>query len=133
MISEIQALNILTSRGLSLVNDRGKFRVYDQARNAITAENYDNPLVAIEEAEKTLLVSEIRTREVTMKRIFSSLEMAVYVPWPRQRDGVVEWAILRVSDRSQVGGVFGGLLPCCLEIAKLLNQPVDEIVTAKRT
>lgn len=124
-ITDTIALGIQRKRQIGIKPDHdGKWRAYTAQGTAINTRSHDDPTSALEEAESLLTIAETKSGEHDFKRLRLGLEVAQYVPWPQTaQDGTMEWAVMKVSDRS-IESVHSGWIRAAMRIAELAKVAV---------
>jgi hypothetical protein len=92
---------------------------------AISTTDYDTPEAALEALDIAVTAAERHAQETSLLRFLTAWSHGTYTPWPQLNadTGLIEWLVLRVSHREQVGDVtYPGPLNVLQEIARLMES-----------
>lgn len=126
---QARALDIQRKHQITLQpSPSGRWRAHKRQGDkwpALTVEEFDDPVEALEAAEKQIALGAARQEEVTLARLVESLQMGVYVPWPVEDvNGILEWRVREVLTgvEVEVGKRWPGWIACAVEIDRLARK-----------
>lgn len=125
---QARALDIQRTHQITLQpSTSGKWRAHRRQGDklpALTIEEFDDPVEALEAAEVQIKLGEVRQEEVSLSRLVESLQMGVYVPWPVEDvNGILEWQVREVLTGKELNeSRWPGWIACAVEIDRLVRE-----------